>query len=92
MSSETPTSPTSPLPDTTSPLTKVDPKSLQVLFNEDPEGLTEEECERICEALRADRARFNAEPQPRPKKVAAANLKKKVDANPTLSLDDLGDL
>lgn len=72
-----------------SPLERVNPRSLDALFNEDPELLTEEETEIIMMALRKDRERFHAEPQSRPKKVTAANLSKKIDAPTTLSLKDL---
>lgn len=72
-----------------SPLERVNPRSLDALFNEDPELLSEEETEVIMAALRKDRERFHAEPQSRPKKVTAANLSKKIDAPDTLSLKDL---
>lgn len=72
-----------------SPLERVNPRSLDALFNEDPELLSEEETEVIMTALRKDRERFHAEPQARPKKVTPANLKQKIDAPATLSLEDL---
>lgn len=74
---------------TGSPLERVNPRALDALFNEDPELLSEEETEIIMAALRKDRERFHAEPQSRPKKVTAANLKQKIDAPVNLSLDDL---
>jgi len=57
--------------------------SLTELFSLDPLLLTDQQVDRIVEALRADRARWESEE----KKPAAA---KKQAASPTLSLGDLG--
>lgn len=90
MSTSTP-SPAMPV----SPLEEVTPRSLEVLFNTDPELQTEEETLAIMAELRKDRERFAAEPQKRPTKAPGATSPakaKKTAASATLSLDDLGDL
>lgn len=64
-----------------SPLTEVNPNSLESIFNKDPETLTEDDIRKIVEELRADRERFLSAPRSNgKKKEAAANI----------SLEDLG--
>lgn len=70
----------------------MNPRSLDALFNEDPDDLSEEETLVIMDALRKDRERFSAEPESKPKKaspVATVPKPKKVSASSTLSVDDL---
>lgn len=66
-----------------SPLSQVNPKSLNELFNTSPDELTDEEVAVIVAKFQADRILFLANPTKKtgPKKVAA-------DLN--LSIDDLG--
>lgn len=78
MSSETPSG-TPP-----SPLTTVKADSLDVLFNLDPDDMSDEHVQKIVDALRADRERFLASPEKAPK----AEKKKAADLN--ITIDDLG--
>lgn len=63
----------------TSPITQVNPNSLEAIFNKNPLELTDAEIDKITEVERT--ARLNWKPE----------LKKqsKVDAAPTLKLEDL---
>lgn len=67
----------------TSPLSQVNPESLDYLFNQDPLTMTDETVGKIVDALRADRARFLAQPD-KPAKT------KKQAADLNVSLEDLG--
>lgn len=69
--------------ETSSPLTQVDPKSLNELFNTSPDDLTDEEVAKIVKKLQDDRVLFLATPQ---KKSGT----KKVAADLDLKIDDLG--
>lgn len=75
-----------------SPLSQVDPKSLDILFAKDPTELTDAEIEAITERLEADRMKFmqNPDANGEPKKMrSAANLGKKVELPSDVSTDDL---
>ena len=72
---------------------EVDPKALQVLFNADPESLTDRDIEHICVELRKLRANFETQEEVK----SMAEKKPRVKTTPItdekisqLSLDDLG--
>ncbi len=76
------TSPASPQP---SPLSEVDPQSLNQLFSTAPDELTDAQVDKIVLALEQDRKKFlEAEAAPK-----AAKKAPKVAADPGLSIDDL---
>jgi hypothetical protein len=83
--------PTSTPPNSSSPLSQVDPQSLDLYFAKQPEFLTDEEVAIIVERLEQDRLKFMANPDNgEPKKTrSAANLGKKVELPTNLSTDDL---
>jgi len=77
---------------TSSPLSQVDPKSLDFLFAKDPTELTDEEIERIVERLEADRIKFMQAPESasEPGKTRSnASLGKKVALPTDVSTSDL---
>lgn len=63
-----------------SPIQLIDPNSLEAIFNKNPLELSDAEIDRIVEVERA--ARLNWKPEEK--------KKSKVDADPKLSLEDLG--
>lgn len=63
----------------TSPITQVNPNSLEAIFNKNPLELTDAEIDKIVEVERT--ARLNWKPEEK--------KKSKVDAAPTLKLEDL---
>ena len=74
----------------TSPLTTVNPKSLEEIFNSAPASLTDEELEIAVVELRRQRAKWqDAEAQG--KRVAAPKAPKKTAKElMSLNIDDLG--
>ena len=69
---------------TTNPLEGVDPKSIDLLFEMDPEGLTKADLQQIVQRLRAGRKTF-AEKEAAGKKPAAVGK-----SGAQLTLEDLG--
>lgn len=67
-----------------SPLEEASPDSLQELFSRDPLQLTDPDVEKIVQILRDRRALWNVE------ETRTQSGKKKVEAQPGLSLEDLG--
>ena len=61
-------------------LNEVGPNSLQLLMNKIPSTLLDEEILQIIEILRKERSNFKLEPE----------SKKKIQASPEMTLDDLG--
>jgi hypothetical protein len=61
-------------------LNEVGPNSLQLLMNKTPSTLSDEEILQIIEILRKERSNFKLEPE----------SKKKIQASPEMTLDDLG--
>ena len=75
-----------------SPLSEVDPHSLDVLFAKDPTELSDSEIEKIVAKLEDDRLKFMANPETgaEPKKTRSpANLSKKIDMPTDISTEDL---
>ena len=75
-----------------SPLSQVDPNSLDLYFATQPEDLPDEAIDLIVERLQRDRLTFMVNPDSNgePKKTrSAANLGKKVELPTNLSTDDL---
>ena len=62
-------------------LNEVGPNSLQLLMNKTPSTLSDEEILQIIEILRKERSNFKDIPE---------GGKKKVQASPEMTLDDLG--
>src|SRR5215471_18679713 len=85
-SSSPPTS--SPLSNHT-PLSQVDPQSLDIYFAKHPEDLSDEEVALIVERLSADRLKFMANPEAEPAKSRASAVGKKIDAPEGISSADL---
>jgi hypothetical protein len=87
-----PTSTLNSLSNPSSPLSQVDPKSLDLYFATDPNELTDAQIAVIVERLEADRMKFMASPdagaEPT-KSRSAANLSKKVELPTDVSTDDL---
>lgn len=83
--------PTSTPQTSSSPLSQVDPNSLDLYFAKNPQDLTDAEVALIVERLTADRLKFMANPDAgEPKKSRSpANLGKKVELPSGLSTDDL---
>lgn len=84
--------PTSTPQTSSSPLSQVDPNSLDLYFAKSPQDLTDAEVALIVERLSADRLKFMVSPDSNgePKKSRSpANLGKKVELPSGLSTDDL---
>jgi hypothetical protein len=64
-----------------SALSEISPNSLSLLMNKSPLETSDEEVARICDILRNQRKSFILEEK---------SGKKKVAANPEMTLDDLG--
>src|SRR5215472_13360677 len=88
-----PTSTPSSSSTTSSPLTQVDPKSLDFLFAKDPNELTDPEIESVVEKLEADRMKFMQNPdsagEPKKSKSPADLKTKKIELPTDVSTDDL---